>query len=190
LEKLFEKEDYQRKDEIQKTRKELEKLELRKSNLQNDLMDRLITPQDYQEMKGRVDKDIILVKDKLTELQQEVSPFKIYIQKEVPMLENLLEFYRKSDGASKRKILGCIFSEKLVLETRNPVLSGINSVTQFRAAEKEELQPVHSPNLSNSSSGLVRFWEVRKKRKRSKMTSCLVWYPERDLNADACGQHY
>jgi len=46
LEKLFEKEDYQRKDEIQKTRKELEKLELRKSKFQNDLMDRTITPHD------------------------------------------------------------------------------------------------------------------------------------------------
>lgn len=30
--------------------------------------------------------------------------------------ENLLEYYRKSDGATKKKILGCIFSEKLVLE--------------------------------------------------------------------------
>ncbi len=54
--------------------------------------------------------------NKLTELQQEVSPFRIYIQKEVPMLENLLEYYRKSDGYTKKKILGCIFAEKLVLE--------------------------------------------------------------------------
>jgi hypothetical protein len=69
----------------------IEKLETRKSNLQNDLMDRTITSQDYQDMKGRVDKEIVLTKDKLDELQQEISPFKIYIQKEVPMLENLLE---------------------------------------------------------------------------------------------------
>ena len=116
MEKLFEKDDFQRKDEIQKTRRELEKLELRKSNLQNDLMDRLITSHDYQDMKGRVDKDIVLIKDKLTGLQQEVSPFKIYIQKEVPMLENLLEYYRKSDGGTKKKILGTIFAEKLILE--------------------------------------------------------------------------
>jgi hypothetical protein len=32
------------------------------------------------------------------------------------MLENLMEYYRKSDGEIKKKILGCIFSEKLVLE--------------------------------------------------------------------------
>jgi chromosome segregation ATPase len=115
-EKLFEKDDYQRKDEIQKVKKELEKLELRKSNLQNDLMDRTITPQDYQDKKSRVDKEIVLVKDKLTELQQEISPFKVYIQKEVPMMENLREYYRKSDGKTKKKILGRIFAEKFVLE--------------------------------------------------------------------------
>jgi hypothetical protein len=67
-------------------------------------------------MKGRVEKDIVLVKNKLTDLQQEITPFKIYLQKEVPMLENLLEFYRKSDGATKKKILRSIFAEKLVLE--------------------------------------------------------------------------
>jgi DNA invertase Pin-like site-specific DNA recombinase len=115
LEKLFEKDDYNRRDEIQKMKKELEKLELKKSNLQNDLMDRTITSQDYQDMKGRVDKDIVLVKDKLTELQQAISPFKVYLQKEVPMLDNLLEYYRKSDGTTKKKILNNIFAEKLIV---------------------------------------------------------------------------
>jgi hypothetical protein len=62
-----------------------------------------------------LDKEAALTKSKLSELQQEVSPFKIYIQKEVPMLENLLEFYRKSDGASKKKILSTIFAEKLIV---------------------------------------------------------------------------
>ena len=78
-------------------------------------MDRVITSHDYQDMRGRVDKEIVLMKDKLTDLQQEVSPFKIYIQKEVPMLENLLEYYRKADGATKKKILNTIFAEKLIV---------------------------------------------------------------------------
>ena len=96
-------------------RKELERLETRKTNLQNDYMDRAITPHDYHEMKEKVDKELVLGKNKLIDLQQEVSPFKIYIEKEIPMLENLVDFYRKSDGATKKKIPGC-FSEKLVLE--------------------------------------------------------------------------
>ena len=45
-----------------------------------------------------------------------MTPYKNYINKEIPMMENLLLFYRKSDGKTKKKILSCIFSEKVVLE--------------------------------------------------------------------------
>jgi hypothetical protein len=69
-------------------------------------------------MKGRVDKELVLLKYKLTDLQQQTSPFKVYIQKEIPMLENLLEYYRKSDCATKNKIPGCFFAEKLVIKLR------------------------------------------------------------------------
>jgi hypothetical protein len=31
------------------------------------------------------------------------------------MLENLLQYYRKSDGATKKKILNTIFAEKLIV---------------------------------------------------------------------------
>ena len=44
------------------------------------------------------------------------STYKTYILKTVPMLENLTGFYKEVDGQTKRKILGCIFSEKLVFE--------------------------------------------------------------------------
>jgi site-specific DNA recombinase len=77
-------------------------------------MDRVITSHDYQDMKRRVDKDIVLARDILTELQQETFPSKIYIQKEVPMLENLLEYNRKSDGKTKKEIPGCNSDKKLI----------------------------------------------------------------------------
>jgi len=66
-------------------------------------------------MKSRVEKELFLLKDKLNDLQQQTSPFKVYIQKEVPMLENLLEYYRKSAGANKKKILNTIFAYKLIV---------------------------------------------------------------------------
>lgn len=64
-------------------------------------------------MKGRVDKEFVLVKGNLNDLQQQISPFKIYIQKKLTVPENLLEYCRKSDGATKKKIPGSIFTEKL-----------------------------------------------------------------------------
>ena len=116
LEKLFDREDLSRKSDIEKLKKEIEKVEARKSNLQNRLLDNDITPQDYKEMKKGIDKDILSFKTKLEGLTQGMTPYKNYINKEVPMLENLVSFYRKSDGNTKKKILGCIFSEKVVLE--------------------------------------------------------------------------
>jgi len=44
------------------------------------------------------------------------TPYKTYITKTVPMLENLTGYFKAADGQIKRKILGCIFSEKLVFE--------------------------------------------------------------------------
>jgi hypothetical protein len=107
---------FSRKSDIEKLRKEIEKVEGRKSNLQKRLLDDEITPQDYQDMKKGIDKDLMSYKTKLEGLTQEMTPYKNYINKEIPMMENLLSFYRKSDEKTKKKILGCIFSEKVILE--------------------------------------------------------------------------
>ena len=106
LEKIFEKEDLNRRDEIQKVKKDIEKAEARKSNLQDLILDGTITPQDYQDMKGKVEKDLVLFKSKLSGLMDQPSPYKTYISKTVPMLENLTGFYKEADGQTKRKILG------------------------------------------------------------------------------------
>jgi len=58
-------------------------------------------------MKEKVEKDLIGLELKLKGLKQDKSPYKEYINQTVPMLENLVEYYRKSDGKSKKKILSC-----------------------------------------------------------------------------------
>lgn len=116
LEKLFDREDLSRKSDIEKLRNEIEKVEGRKSNLQRRLLDDEIDTADYKEMKKDIEKDLLTYKSKLEGLTQETTAYKNYINKEIPMMENLLLFYRKSDGKTKKKILSCIFSEKVVLE--------------------------------------------------------------------------
>jgi len=109
LEKIFEKENLNRKDEIQRVKKDIEKAEARKSNLQDLILDGTITPQDYQDMKGKVDKDLVLFKSKLSGLMDQPSPYKTYISKTVPMLENLTGFYKEADGRQKGKSLVASF---------------------------------------------------------------------------------
>jgi len=67
-------------------------------------------------MKEKVDKDLVLFKSNLNGPLDQLSPYKTLITQTVPMLENLTGYYKAADGQIKRKILGCIFSEKLVFE--------------------------------------------------------------------------
>jgi hypothetical protein len=53
-------------------------------------------------MKQGIEKDRIGLELKLKGLKQDKSPYKEYINQTVPMLENLVSFYRKSDGKSKK----------------------------------------------------------------------------------------
>ena len=72
------------------------------------------------------------------------------------MLENLVSYYRKSDGNTKKKILSCIFSKKNVLE-------------KSRVATYEFTTPIQV--LLNAS----KVCRGEKKDKSSKMNSCPVW---------------
>ena len=43
----------------------------------------------------------------------EQNPLKKFLFEDVPTLEHIVEFYQKTTGVMKRRILGCIFSEKI-----------------------------------------------------------------------------
>ena len=116
LEKLFDKDDHSRRDEITKTTNDIDKINSRLIVLQNQFLDGHITPQDYHKMKERVEKDLTGLELRLKDLKQDKSPYKVYVNQTLPMLVDLVDYYRKSDGITKKKILSCIFSKKLVLE--------------------------------------------------------------------------
>jgi hypothetical protein len=84
--------------------------------LQDNFTDKKITSNDFNPMKERTEKTLTGFELKLKNLKQTTSTFKTFINKEVSRLENIAEYYKKADGKTKKKILGCIFSEKLVLE--------------------------------------------------------------------------
>lgn len=62
------------------------------------------------------------------------------------MLENLVEYYKKADGNTKKKILGCIFTEKLIIEKGRvantpftiPVQVLLNTVKGFQGSKKKK----------------------------------------------------
>ena len=62
-------------------------------------------------MKERTEKTLTGLELKLKNMKQTTSLSKTFINKEVSMLEDIAEYYKKSDGKTQKKILGCIFSE-------------------------------------------------------------------------------
>ena len=85
---------------------------LRQTNLQNLFLDGDITSSDYNEMKSRIESELSDKQVKLERLKSTKSPFKVYLNKTLPMIENLSHYWDKADGKTKKKILGCIFTEK------------------------------------------------------------------------------
>jgi hypothetical protein len=49
-------------------------------------------------------------------LEEKEAPIKEYLNNHVPMLENILTYYREADGKTKNKILSCILSEKITFD--------------------------------------------------------------------------
>ncbi|WP_166233187.1 hypothetical protein, partial [Aquirufa beregesia] len=118
LESIFDRESGDKVKEMTKNQVDIEKLEQRNQNIQNMLMDGKLEPSEYHRMKDINDRELAQIKHKVEHLQEHGSTYKNYIKKEVPLLENLVSFYQRSNGETKRKILGCIFSEKFVLENK------------------------------------------------------------------------
>jgi site-specific DNA recombinase len=116
LERFFENEDVDRKRNIVKTKTEIEKKTEQRNRLQILLLDGKLTTEEYRELKTPIDSDLFRLEKHLSSLNEETSPFKDYITKHVPLMENLLEFYRGCDGKTKKRILSCIFSEKIYFQ--------------------------------------------------------------------------
>ena len=93
------------------------------------------------------------------------------------MMENLLEFYQNSDGKTKKKILSCIFSEKIhfdenkvaAISFQKPieVLLNASKVLQGSKKEKEvkiDLLPTLAPLFEErcNYNAMIEYVTIRK----------------------------
>ncbi len=177
LERLFENEDIDRKRNIIKTKSDIEKKTEQRNNVQELLRDGKLTIEEYRELKNPIDSDLFRLERELSILNEETTPFKDYISNHVPMMENLLEFYQNSDGKTKKKILSCIFSEKIHFDENKvaaisfhkpiEVLLNASKVLQRSKKEKEvkkDLLPILAPLIDESCSyiPMIEYVTIRK----------------------------
>ncbi len=146
LTKMFEVEDADRLKSIKHLNLEPEKLEGQKSVLQTNFLNQTIEVKEYREMKQMIDSKVFEVNSKLTEFGNQISPIKDYLNNHVPMMENILDYYLKSDGKTKNKILSCILSEKIgfdenkdaAISFTTPVSILINAGKGLKKGRKEK----------------------------------------------------
>ena len=103
MERLFENEDVERKRNIVKIKSTIEKKIEQRNNVQELLRDGKLTIEEYRELKNPIDSELFRLERDLLILNEETTPYKDYISQHVPMLENLLEFYKNSDGKTKKE---------------------------------------------------------------------------------------
>jgi hypothetical protein len=147
LQGMMEKDFTGQKQKIEKLKSDREKLINRKLSLQDSFLDGKIDSEDFKEMKKRVENEIFAINESINRYQGEMSPFKEYLTKSLPMIQQLPEFWRKCDGKTKKKILGCIFEEKIEnldfkvattpFTTEISVLMGIEGVFEGYKNKKE-----------------------------------------------------
>ena len=105
---------------------------------------------------------------KLERLKSTKGPFKVNLNKTLPMIENLSHYWDKADGKTKQKILGCIFTEKFEnfdFESCNhiftPEIKSIMVVTHVlkRGQNKKE---VKNDLLSMMAPPIIRSYKKKK----------------------------
>jgi len=113
LETLISQEKSTRTNTIKKIEDNLIQLRLQLNHLRDEFLKRHISGNTYQELRTEVESNIYHTEINLRDIVDEQNPLKKFLFEDVPTLEHIVEFYQRSTGVMKRRILGCIFSEKI-----------------------------------------------------------------------------
>lgn len=106
----------------------LNKLEERKTNLQNTFIAGQITPSDYTELKPIIETQIMEAKAELNALKGDKNKFANELEKKISFLSNVHEWYRNSGLQVKKEILGSIFTGKFQFQNNEVRTTGLNEM--------------------------------------------------------------
>jgi hypothetical protein len=113
FETLISQEKLTRTNTIKETEENLIKLRHQLIHLRDEFLKRNINGDTYQELRTEVESNIYHTELNLRDIVDEQNPLKKFLFEDVPTLEHIVDFYHRSTGVMKRRILGCIFSDKI-----------------------------------------------------------------------------
>lgn len=173
LEDKFEKLDAGRKSNIKQLEKEINRLNERKIFLQEEYMDGKITSVEYHELKTNNDTQLFKNKQELDDLKSQSVPFKSYLTNDLTLLEDIVGFYRKADGKTKKKLLSKVFGSKVVFDkndkpkyTFTPPIKSLIKLSD-EVSKEGKMSSSSIKTFVDSSSDIKIVLESEKFQKRS-----------------------
>ena len=114
--------------EAERVSKDIDKNKQRLKNAQVLILDGEINPTEYKEMKIKLEEDLIRLTAEEIKVQGNKGNYEKHIDICVWIMKNLDRFYDAADTATKQRIIGSIFDEKLILEENHCRTTLINEV--------------------------------------------------------------
>ncbi len=149
LEKEMKGSTQNRAQQISILSQKLEKLEERKSNLQNTFIAGQITASDYTELKPMIETQIMEVKTELNKLKDGKNKFANELEEKISFLSNVAEWYRNGGLQQKKEILVSIFVGKFQFQN--------NEVRNTQLNEMVALILKHTGRFVEKKKGQTRY---------------------------------
>lgn len=149
LEKEMKGSTQNRAQQISILSQKLEKLEERKSNLQNTFIAGQITASDYTELKPMIETQIMEVKAELNKLKDGKNKFANELEEKISFLSNVAEWYRNGGLQRKKEILVSIFVGKFQFQN--------NEVRNTQLNEMVALILKHTGRFVEKKKGQTRY---------------------------------
>ena len=168
------------KTELERITIQIEKNRQRLKNAQVLMLDGEINPTEYKEMKVKLEADLAKLIAEEVQAQNNKGNYEKHIDICVWILKNLDKFYHVADAATKQRIIGSIFDEKLIIEKNNCRTTFINEVVvqicrKDRAFDDSEKRkhtffdvlscnvPPSTPNINeilDDTRAYARIWDL------------------------------
>lgn len=132
-----------RAKELQQISNHLLKISERKEQLQNNLMDQVITGSEYQEIKTRLEAEASKLESRKLQLHLVSADFEQKVNYLLLLLSDLPKYYLQANIAAKRVLLGSIFKEKLIYDGENYRTPALSEMLSFFT---QNINNIHQQN--------------------------------------------
>jgi len=88
------------------------------AHLTDQFLQKQINGDTYQELRKEVEAKIYHTERNLRDMGGDQTPLKKYLYEDIRTLEYIVDFYQQSTGVLKKRILSCMFSEKIYFDEK------------------------------------------------------------------------